>query len=50
MQVRQIRVTYADLKNYVDFSLNPFVREDVEVVLRPIDCHLVAAPQTSSCN
>gem|GEM_PF-2316572 len=49
-EVRQIRIPYRNLVSSVNFSLNPFVREDVEVALRPISCDLVAAPQTLSCN
>ena len=49
-ETRQIRVTYLDLKNYANFSLNPFLREDVEVTLQPISCDLIAAPSVSSCN
>jgi hypothetical protein len=49
--VRDVRVRYSQLTNFVNFSLdNPFFQEEVEVVLRPISCHLLAAPQTTSCN
>jgi hypothetical protein len=49
--VRDVRVRYSQLTNFVNFSLdNPFFQEEVEVVLRPISCDLIAAPQTTSCN
>jgi len=49
-EVQHVRVRYSDLKNYANFSLNPFVREEVEVTLQPISCDLIAAPSVSSCN
>ncbi|HSE63215.1 MAG TPA: hypothetical protein VLG15_06345 [Thermoanaerobaculia bacterium] len=49
-EFRPVSIAYRDLKTFVNFSLNPFLSEEVEVVLRPISCDLIAAPQTSSCN
>jgi hypothetical protein len=45
-----VLINYADLKTYLVFNPAPATDEEVEIVLRPVDCNGVAAPGPSSCH
>jgi hypothetical protein len=49
-ETRRLTIHYADLKTYMEFNPVPGADEEMEVVLRPVDCQGVAAPGPSSCN
>jgi hypothetical protein len=49
-ETRTVTIHYADLKTYAEFNPVPGADEEMEVVLRPVDCNGVAAPGPSSCH